>query len=659
MTTREKQYRYTPIRGHSCTKPLITRIIRRIGCTVSALLMLMSMRVDCFADVISTEDHTGPADYIYVAGNPDLYPVEYYDPEDKCFKGIVPELLSQISESTGLSFAYIDADGVDHQSELARNYQVEMVTSFLSGKFNNRVVPVQTPIFKVEINGGNSTICIGFTQIASDELRETIINAFESIPDSDKLSIAISRAIEVKPEKKEIPIWIMIGIPVGVLLIAIVVAVLIHRRKKKNTIASMTDELGIGNAVYYTYSFERLIPEQVKELYYVAYISCGNLKENGIFTSEEIGDIQKYAAQQLNTLAGSTEYVSKIDECVFTFVYQSSNRNDAQKRIEEILDSLNNYLCGFSPDYAELFKTGICSIADNPDCNAEYAFGVAKQGYLYAVRNQLRYAFSTNEVIKKTAADEKMRRSISKAIDNKEFQIYLQFITDSKSEKICGAEVLSRWDNPEMGIISPDKYIGIMKSSGTIARHDYYIFESICALLDGWKGTEHENLFLSCNFTRLSASSKDFSGKIREISDKYDFCHGNLVIELTEDTLIENADMVRFNIEECRNMGFKIAIDDMGSGFSAISDLYRNEIDIVKIEREFVIGGVNEKGHKLLESMVSLAHNMNAKALCEGIETEAQHEMIMGIDCDYIQGFYYSRVLPYEEAMRFLNSSNG
>ena len=105
-------------------------------------------------------------------------------------------------------------------------------------------------------------------------------------------------------------------------------------------------------------------------------------------------------------------------------------------------------------------------------------------------------------------------------------------------------------------------------------------------------------------------------------------------------------------------MGFKIAIDDMGTGFSSLSDLYDNDIDVVKIERDFISACTSERRHKVLGDIVSLVHNTGARVICEGIENKEQQEMIKEIGCDMMQGFYYSRVLPLGECERFIDSKS-
>ena len=146
----------------------------------------------CAAQVLTTVEEAGPADCVYIAGNPDLYPIEYYDSEQQCYRGILPELLGMVAEDTGISFAYVNAGSEDSRLEMARNSQVEMVTAFRRGEFSRMVLPVQRTVLTTETDGRETAICVGFTGIIKEELRERIIKALEAIPEEDKTTLAIS-----------------------------------------------------------------------------------------------------------------------------------------------------------------------------------------------------------------------------------------------------------------------------------------------------------------------------------------------------------------------------------------------------------------------------------------------------------------------------------
>lgn len=112
----------------------------------------------CMAQVLTTVEEAGPADCVYIAGNPDLYPIEYYDSEQQCYRGILPELLGMVAEDTGISFAYVNAGSEDSRLEMARNSQVEMVTAFRRGEFSRMVLPVQRTVLTTETDGRETAI---------------------------------------------------------------------------------------------------------------------------------------------------------------------------------------------------------------------------------------------------------------------------------------------------------------------------------------------------------------------------------------------------------------------------------------------------------------------------------------------------------------------
>ncbi len=254
----------------------------------------------------------------------------------------------------------------------------------------------------------------------------------------------------------------------------------------------------------------------------------------------------------------------------------------------------------------------------------------------------------------KAASDEKLLvRKIKDGFEKGEFKMYLQFIVDNKTKKIVSAEALSRWENSAGELIPPLKYIGIMEKYSLITRLDYYMFERACEKLSKWKGTDFEDISISCNFTRITISEKDFVEKIKNIVDKYAFDRSKLLIEITEDSIEKNLKLAMSNIVKVKEMGFQIALDDIGSGYTSFISLCEYPIDVVKIDRDILLLANECKGKKLLLGIISLAHNLNLRAICEGVETTAQNNLITESECDYIQGWYYFKPLPEAKAEDF------
>ena len=268
-------------------------------------------------------------------------------------------------------------------------------------------------------------------------------------------------------------------------------------------------------------------------------------------------------------------------------------------------------------------------------------------------KNKLVAFLKSKEFFGISVAEKELLDDIERGFKNDEFKMYLQFIVDNKTKKLVSAEALSRWEKADGEIIFPGKYISVMEKAGIITKLDYYMFEKASKKLSEWQGTEFEEISISCNFTRYTISEDDFVTKLRDISERYSFDKSKLIIEITEDSIEKNLDVAIKNILWARELGFSIALDDIGNGYTSLVNLCEYPLDIVKIDREILYKANKERGKKLFFGIISLAHYLNLKVVCEGVETEEQNSLVFESDCDYIQGWYYSKGLPENDAEAF------
>ena len=242
---------------------------------------------------------------------------------------------------------------------------------------------------------------------------------------------------------------------------------------------------------------------------------------------------------------------------------------------------------------------------------------------------------------------------IARGLQKGEFKMYLQFIVDNKTKDIVCAEVLSRWEKEDNVIVFPGKYIGLMEESGMITTLDYQMFENACRKLSEWEGTQFGDIMISCNFTRITISERDFAAKIKEITDKYSFDRSKLIMEITEDSVEKNFEIAKSNLAFARELGFAIALDDIGSGYTSLRNICDYPIDTVKLDRAWLLLTNTERGKKLFCGVISLMHLLDLKLVCEGVETEEQNAFVSASGCDFVQGWYYSTALSEEKAEIF------
>lgn len=260
--------------------------------------------------------------------------------------------------------------------------------------------------------------------------------------------------------------------------------------------------------------------------------------------------------------------------------------------------------------------------------------------------------------IHKIQSEKKLAESFINGLEKNEFKMYLQFVVDNKTKKIVLAEALSRWDSREKGLIGPAKYIEKMESAGFISKHDFYMFELVCHQLEKWSNTEYKDITISCNFTRITLSEEDFIDKITTISQRYNFDKSKLAIEITEDAIEKDRETAMQNVRRCKELGFRVYLDDLGSGYTSLSNLCDYPVDIVKLDRDILLKTDTPRGKDLFSGIISLAHNLNMKVICEGVETEEQDLLVSASGCDYIQGWYYSKPLPLEECELLVRKYN-
>ena len=632
-----------------------SKLCRLTGALFCIFGIMFGAQLTGSAAVYTVSSDAGSADTLYVAGNPDCFPIEYYDSNSKTFCGVIPDMLEKISEETGISFTYISASGKNRQKELSRNNQAELVTAIEIDK-NECSVSEIVPVLKADLAEDEKTYCIGFTEIASRESVEKIKAACSEISEQEKTGFLISNVKNnLKNKTDKHLVWLIFIIAFSLLAVTLVIAcVIAHKRKRDNRNSLIDEQTGIGNSEYFAYAFENLLSHQSRNLYVLLYLSLDIQKICGRYGEKAVFDIEKYAATHLNAAIASAEYLAKMDNGVFALLIQAVTEQEAKDKALNIVDRLNRFIQEFYPETANTFKAGVSRLCEHPDGNSETEFYNARQGYYAALKSGKAVEITGKEHLLQSQKREKLRLSLPQAVSDGEFRVYMQFITENKTEKICGAEILSRWQNSEYGILRPTEYIGLLKETGRIVEHDYKKFAALCRQLEKWNKEPYSHMFLTCNFTRISLCKNNFSDRINAISSEFNFDHSRLVIEITEDSISENSAVVSENISKCRKMGFNIAIDDIGSGFSSFADLYNNEIDLVKINNEFTASCTSKRQQTILSDIISLVHNSGAKIVCEGVESAEQTKWLNEINCDMMQGFYYSKILPLVECEKFL-----
>ena len=618
---------------------------------VIALIGIMSLPV-CATVGVTSEATAGTT--IYVAGNPDLFPVEYYDEETESYLGLLPTFYAMVSEKSGIDFTYIHAGPRNQQERLAKNLQAELISAHIRGDVE---VSEVCTLFEYTREGGRYTAALGFTDIMPETVREVIRSELAATSDSQWLSAALELA-EKPRTVVPVTLYIVAGVMMAIAILFLVLFLKVRPKKSEQMMRRIDPLTGIGNLEHLNYCFEHYITSEVYSLYYVVYIALDAAEVEKYAGTTQVEEMQRFAAEILSSDIAETDFVARIGEGVFGLCCQAPDAERAVQYVREQLTKLNANRNHDVVGYRRLlFYAGVYHMGKQ-QLSLETALNNAKQGYIYAVDNKMDCCLCDKNILNKHLLQHDLQKRLAAAIENNEFVLYLQFIVRAEDGRIIGAEALSRWHSVENGVLSPAYYIEDMKRAGIISKLDFSMLEKACRQLETWQEDGYGWLHLSCNFTRITISEVDFLQKFNDTVNQYSFDRKNLVIELTEDSLVDNMAVAYQNILACKEAGFTVALDDLGAGYSSFSDLCDYPVDIIKVDRHIVAKAATERGNALLRGITTMAHGLGIEVLCEGVESETESKRIKETGCDYIQGFYYSRVLPQENAMEYYKKYN-
>ena len=256
-----------------------------------------------------------------------------------------------------------------------------------------------------------------------------------------------------------------------------------------------------------------------------------------------------------------------------------------------------------------------------------------------------------------------METDLRRAVERGEFMVYYQAIRSIPGARVVGFEALLRWQHPERGMVLPMDFIPVAEDTGLIIPIGWWVLHESCRQMRAWQQElalqEPLNpLHISVNLSSSQFSQPDLLAQVVDILRDTGLDPHSLNLEITESVVIDNPKFAHETIRQLRSMGIKLCIDDFGTGYSSLSYLLRYPIDTLKIDRSFVSGmGSGISNAAIVQSIVSLAHNLGMDVVAEGVETEEQLLHLTGIQCEHAQGYLFSKPVTGEKAFELVRQS--
>ena len=246
-------------------------------------------------------------------------------------------------------------------------------------------------------------------------------------------------------------------------------------------------------------------------------------------------------------------------------------------------------------------------------------------------------------------------RLLREAVEtNQGLVLHYQPQWDLRSNRMEGFEALVRWQHPERGLLPPGEFISFAESRGLISLIDRWVMRAACQQLRAWRDAGLPPVVVSVNMSAIEFNQSNLLTEVQQVLTDTGIDPQWLEIELTETTLMKQSAHVLSTLEALQNLGVRLAIDDFGTGYSSLAYLKRYPLDKLKIDRTFIKDTPQDQDDvSLVTAIIQMARSLNLRTVAEGVETKAQWELLKHLGCDLIQGYYLSRPMSAEDALRW------
>lgn len=557
------------------------------------------------------------------------------------------DILSSISSVSDVgAVAVLSGDGdvlASTRTHQEQGFYEVNGSSYLSDELCNKFMQAlsadETQFFEFELNGLPLYACVMPMGISTDKIL---------IVDTDKgVSDAVSGVVNYAH---------LTAIFFAATAILFVLAVLYLNRRHNLQLLQVAYHDRLTGA-YNRYKFFQLLDQQRKKNaeYSVAAINIRKFKYiNEQFSASRSDRLLKEISAMLKQCMEPGEFFCRDTADTFLLCLNTWDRDTAQKRLERILEALKASGNCIHPNYPISFYGGCATTADCADKNSnEELMSHVMLALSYAKQSQQPIiSFYDTEIHEKEILQNRIESSMERALENGEFQMYLQPKMDLRQNCVIGAEALVRWMADGKQIIFPDQFIPVFERNGFCIQLDYYMVEQACKQIRAWMDAGLSPIPISVNQTKLLLYENDYVERICSITRRYDVPNCYITLEILEGLALENQEQVSAHINQLHRYGFRISMDDFGTGYASLNTLSQLQIDELKLDRSFLMQAAQnteQKRRKILEVVIEVAKRLHISTVAEGVETEDHVRLMQKMGCDYGQGYYYSRPIPAAE----------
>ncbi len=404
-----------------------------------------------------------------------------------------------------------------------------------------------------------------------------------------------------------------------------------------------------------TFTLENL--QQKEKMLAVIFLDLDDFKHINDTLGHGIGDqLLLQIANRLQNYIRNQDFFARWGGDEFTFLLLDINNIDDVSNIAQtMLRSLDQ---PFKINQRELYIKASIGISVYPyDGKDTETLLKNAEAAMYLAKNKGRNNYQIYRPNMGIKANKRLllNHSLYKALEQHEFLLYYQPQLDLKTNKILGLEALIRWQHPELGLVPPNQFIPVAEENGLIINIGKWVIKTACEQNIAWQKQGLSAVKIAVNLSGRQFQDRHLVTTISQILEetKLDPCY--LEIEITESAALEDMGFAIAVLQALKKMGVHISMDDFGTGYSSLWSLKRLPLDKLKIDQSFIKDMMNNLNDvAIIKAVIAMGHGLKLQVIAEGIETAEQLAFLKSINCDAIQGYFFSRPLPPEEATKLL-----
>jgi len=396
--------------------------------------------------------------------------------------------------------------------------------------------------------------------------------------------------------------------------------------------------------------------ERNNEKFAVLFLDLDDFKKVNDSLGHEVGDkLLIEAAIRLKNIVRKEDTVGRLGGDEFILLLRGlTAEHNVLSITENLLRSFRN---PFKIDERELILTlsiGIAMFPENGKDTSELLRNADTAMYKAKSLGRNTYSFFTKEMninmLRRLEVEEQMQG----ALERGEFEVYYQPQIEAINKKIIGAEALLRWSNPKLGNVTPTEFIPIAEHTGLIVPIGQFVLTQALSFLNIWQAENQISLRIAVNLSPRQFRDINLLNFIETSLNKDNTPADKLELEITEGVLMIGQTYINDALIKLHKLGVKLSMDDFGTGYSSLSYLRQYAFDILKIDSSFITDITsNQSDCDLVKATIAMAHSLGLKVVAEGVETKEQSELLNQLECDYLQGYYFSKPIPAKQLRNF------